>query len=186
MNAVFDDRIRPWLEYDGQHMAALLKSPEDLPQLLVPFFQLGEGRNGWLVHGSLPGEAAADRERLQLAGLDVAELEACGRLSVMELDLSASPEAWVQPWSARLEERLASGYEALWWSRFPIGPTEGEVSDILPFEEAWMRCFTGRPVFTLCPYIVERLGQRQRIERAARVGTVHDRVVDAEDDQPVR
>jgi hypothetical protein len=161
-----------------EHMAALLDSLDHLPPLLVSFFRLGAARNGWLVHGSLPGEAEADRARLTAAGLDVAGLEASGRLAVLELDLSVSPEEWVEPWSALLEERLRSGFDALWFTRFPIGPTEVDVAGVLPFEDAWMECFRGRRVVTLCPYIVAGLGADQRAQHRRRVRAVHDRVLD--------
>ena len=163
---------------DCEHMAALLKSRDDLPPLLASFFRLGAARNGWLVHGSLPGEAEADRRRLGDAGLDVTAMEARGQLAVLELDLTVSPEDWVRPWSVLLDERLASGFDALWFTRFPIGPSDDEVSDVLPFEDAWMECFRGRRVITLCPYIVAGLSDEQRAAHARRVADVHDRVVE--------
>ena len=180
MTVMFDDRVRPHLAHDCEHMAALLKSVDDLPPLLTSFYQLGATRNGWLVHGSLPGEAPADRERLRRAGLDVDRLETTGQLSVLELDLELTPEDWVRPWSELLDERLGGGFDALWFARFPIGPTDDEVSDVLPFEEAWTRCFAGRRVFTLCPYIVGGLAKHVRTATVDRVGTVHDRVIDME------
>jgi hypothetical protein len=161
-----------------EHMAALVRSAGDLPPLLASFFRLGASRNGWLVHGSLPGEADADRSRLSDAGLDVASLEATGQLSVLELDLTASPDEWVKPWSALLEERLGSGYDALWFARFPIGPTDNDVAGVLPFEGAWMDCFRGRRVVTLCPYIVGGLDEDARRDHAERVAAVHDQVLD--------
>jgi hypothetical protein len=159
-------------------MAALLDSLDDLPPLLVSFFRLGAARNGWLVHGSLPGEAEADRARLTAAGLDVAGLEASGRLAVLELDLSVTPEEWVEPWSVLLEDRLRSRFDALWFTRFPIGPTDHDVDAVLPFERAWMECFRGRRVVTLCPYIVAGLDAARRADHRRRVGAVHDRVLD--------
>ena len=163
---------------DCEHMAALLKSEDELPPLLASFFRLGASRNGWLAHGSLPDEAERDRQRLTAAGLDVAGLEARGQLAILELDLSVSPDEWVKPWSSTLDERLSSGFDALWFARFPIGPTDADVASVLPFEGAWMRCFEGRRVVTLCPYIVGGLGDEGRVEHAQRVGRVHDRVLE--------
>ncbi len=171
--------ITPALERgECEHMAALLESIDDLPPLLASFFRLGAARNGWLVHGSLPGAAADDRARLLAAGLDVEELELRGQLAVLELDLSVSPEEWVKPWSDLLDERLASGFDALWFARFPISPTHDKVSDVLPFEAAWMECFRERPVVTLCPYIVAGLDAPQLVDHRTRVRAVHDRLVD--------
>lgn len=161
-----------------EHIAALVESADDLPPLLASFFRLGAARNGWLVHGSLPGNAAGDRERLSAAGLDVERLESRGQLDVLDLDLTVSPQEWVKPWSALLDERLASGFASLWFARFPIGPSDDEVSDVLPFEAVWMECFRGRPVVTLCPYIVSGLDAPRRADHRSRVRAVHDRLVD--------
>jgi hypothetical protein len=161
-----------------EHVAALLDSIDDVPPLVASFFKLGAARNGWLVHGSWPGAAADDRAKLTAAGLDVDDLENRGQLAVLELDLSVTPEEWVKPWSAQLDERLRTGFDALWFARFPIGPEESEVSDVLPFEAAWMSSFGGRPVVTLCPYIVAGLDEQQLAERRSRVSAVHDRVID--------
>ncbi len=176
---MLSDLIRPTVERgDCEHMAALLRSAEDLPPLLASFYELGAARNGWLVHGSLPGEADGDRQRLEDAGLEVGTLEGRGQFAVLELDLTVSPDEWVKPWSSLLDERLSSGFDALWFARFPIGPTAHEVSQIVPFEAEWMRCFRGRRVVTLCPYIVGGLTQDARSEYAQRVGPVHDRIID--------
>lgn len=172
--------IEPALERGNcEHTAVLLRSVEDLPPVLASFYSLGASRNGWLVHGSLPGQADADQRRMTQAGLDVAGLEAAGRLAVIELDLSVSPDEWVQPWAALLENKLASGFDAMWFARFPIGPTEDEVSDVLPFEAAWTRCFRGRRVVTLCPYIVGGLEGDRRVRHRHHVLTVHDQIYDA-------
>ncbi|CAN5572731.1 hypothetical protein BH23CHL7_BH23CHL7_10480 [soil metagenome] len=171
--------IRPSIERgECEHMAALLDSIEDLPPLVASFFKLGATRNGWLVHGSLPGAAADDRAKLAAEGLEVDDLENRDQLAVLELDLSVQPEEWVKPWSARLDERLRAGFDALWFARFPIGTEESELSDVLPFEAAWMSCFDGRPVVTLCPYIVAGLDEQQLGERRRRVSAVHDRIID--------
>jgi len=136
-------------------MAVLLRSRDELPGVLAAFYALGARRNGWLWFGSLPGQAAHDRWMLIAAGLDVETLEARGQLTISELDLSVSPEAFVDPWVSRLEEALAAGHEALWFARFPIEPGSDAVTAVLPFERAWMDRFAGRRTVTLCPYIAE-------------------------------
>jgi rhodanese-related sulfurtransferase len=78
-------------------------------------------------------------------------------MAVIELNLTVSPEEWVAPWSAMLDEKLSASFDAMWFSRFPIGPTSAEVDDVIPFEDAWTSCFRGRKVVTLCPYIVGEL-----------------------------
>ncbi len=179
-NSTLAEAIEPALERgDCEHTAVLLRSVEALPPVLASFYSLGASRNGWLVHGSLPGQADADRRRITEAGLDVAGLEAAGRLAVSELDLSVSPDEWVKPWSSRLEERLTLGFDAMWFARWPIGPTEDEVAGVLPFEAAWTRCFRGRRVITLCPYIVGGLDDDRRARHRHDVSGVHDQTFDA-------
>ena len=171
------DLIQPVVERgECEHTAVLLDSADALPPLLASFFTLGASRNGWLVHGSLPGEADADRARMSGAGLDVARLESAGRLAVAELDLSVSPDAWVDQWAELLDLKLDSGFDAMWFTRFPIGPTDDEVADVLPFEAKWTDRFRDRRVVTLCPYIVSGLSQSRREEHRREVGDVHDRI----------
>jgi hypothetical protein len=155
-------------------MAALLPSTEDLPPVLASFYALGAARNGWLAHGSRPGEAGQDRDALAAAGLDVDCLEAEGRLSIEELDLTLAPETWVDGWSETLDERLAAGFDAVWFGRFAIGPTDREVQEVIPFEEAWMRRFRDRPMVTLCLYII---GGERTHWHSDDVGSVHDHLL---------
>ncbi len=164
-----------------EHVAALLKSPEQLPPVLASFLELGAARNGFLVHGSLPGEAGVDRVRLEKAGLDVSGLTEHGQLEIMDLDLTLAPEEWVRPWSRLLDERMEAGFDALWFTRFPVGANEGEIAAVLPFEEAWMRCFSGRRVVTLCPYIYTGMSSDARTARLSEIAAVHDRVVGPEE-----
>lgn len=159
------------------HVAALIQCVEDLPAVLMFFYSLGAARNGWLVQGSLPGMAQEDRQKLAAAGLDVDALEAAGRLSIVELDLTLAPEAWAESWSELLEERLSSGFEAIWFARFPIAPNDADIAAVLPFEEAWMSRFRGRPMVTLCPYIVGAEGRL--VSREDRVAAAHDSVMSA-------
>jgi hypothetical protein len=161
-----------------EHVAALLKSLEELPGLQASFLSLGAARNGWLVHGSLPGHASSDAQRLAQAGLDVRGLMARGQLEIMELDLTATPDEWVRPWSAMLDERLEAGFDALWFTRFPVFENNAEIAGIVPFEEAWMRCFKGRSVVTLCPYVLSSLSADLRELRYGDIARAHDRVVD--------
>jgi hypothetical protein len=159
-------------------MAALLQSRDDLPPVLASFYALGAARNGWLVQGSLPGEAHQDRQRLVDAGLDVDALQAAARLSIVELDLTLSPDRWVDRWSEILDARLGAGFKAVWFARFPIGPTDEEVDAVLPFEAAWMDRFRDRPMVTLCPYIVPGTDAAEPHPRVEALQTVHDDVID--------
>ncbi|HEX5782492.1 MAG TPA: hypothetical protein VFX80_11250, partial [Solirubrobacteraceae bacterium] len=74
------------------HLAVFLRSADELPGVLVSFYTLALRRGGWLAHRALPGEGDSEREMLTEAGLDVAELEADGRMVVVEMDFSAPAE----------------------------------------------------------------------------------------------
>jgi hypothetical protein len=144
------------------HLAILVPSAEEVMPALASFYGLGARRNGWLCHRALPGCAEADREALAAAGLDVASLEADGRMAVVEPPLETDPETWPRAWVAVLERALARGFDAVWWSRFPIGPGQNAISSALAFDRAWDEAFRGRPAVSLCVYIVDDVDDASR------------------------
>src|SRR3954454_24479218 len=105
-------------------MAILLDSFDDVPPALASFYALGLRRNGWLFHRALPGQADADRAALTDAGLPVARLESEGRFEVWEQPISDPPETWPDPLIPVVEQKVADGFDAVWWSRFPVGPDD--------------------------------------------------------------
>ncbi len=157
-------------------MAALIKSADDLPAVLARFYRLGASRNGWLAYTALPGEAGADRARLIDAGLDVDTLEAAGQFVIAEIDLELDPESWIAPWIDRLAEAADSGFDAMWFARFPIAPDEPAVTAVRPFEAAWMDQFHDQRVVTLCPYIVDGMTEPSIRQQIRALGEVHDEV----------
>jgi hypothetical protein len=129
------------------------------------------------VHRALPGEGQADRAALSAAGLDVAGLEAAGRLRVEEFDFDEPPEASTTTWERGLDDALARGLEALWYSRFAVGSAESEFSGVVAYERKWDETFRGRQVVTLCPYIVGGLDAPASMQRLADVASFHDEVL---------
>jgi MEDS: MEthanogen/methylotroph, DcmR Sensory domain len=165
-----------------EHLAVLLRSEDELPSVLASFYALGARRGGWLVHRALPGEGDADRARLAGAGLAVETLEAAGHLLIEEFDPAEAPEHSTDRWEQALDEALGRGYSALWYSRFAVGRDAQQYATVLLFEEAWDACFRGRPVVTLCPYIVGELGAGAALDRLARVAELHRGVLVQSDD----
>jgi hypothetical protein len=134
------------------HLAVFLRSLDELPGVLVSFYALGLRRGGWLAHRALPGDAERERELLTEAGLDVAELEADGRMVVVEMDFSAPAQGSAEPWREALDAALARGCTGLWYARSPVGP-DG-LDGMLEVEREWHRMSRDRPVVTICPFIV--------------------------------
>ena len=97
-------------------------SADELPGVLVNFYALGARRGGWLAHRALPGEGDRERAMLTEAGLDVAALEAEGRMVVVEMDFDAPAEGSAEPWREALDAALARGCTGLWYARSPVGP----------------------------------------------------------------
>ncbi len=159
------------------HLAVLLRTEAELYPTLASFYALGAKRGGFLVHRSLQGERDADRARLAAAGLDVALLESEDRLRVVEFDPDEPPEASAQPWKQVMDQALARGHNALWYSRFAVGPDDEEYRRIVPFERAWDTFFAGQPVVTLCPYFVGALDGAQALERLRGVSETHEGVL---------
>ena len=172
----FADGVGPRLGRNAcPHMAVVLRSARELPAVLVSFYALGAARRGWVVHHALPGQCDRDRERLTAGGLDVAKLEADGSLVLFELDPTESPEEAAERFEPRLADALARGHSALWYSRFPIGPGAGDFASATAYDRAWDARFRGRPVVTLCPYV---LAGDAADERIAHLGGWHDAVLD--------
>jgi hypothetical protein len=48
------------------------------------------------------------------------------------------------------EAALTRGFDAVWFSGFPIGPSEAHVAPALGFDRAWDDAFRGRPAVSLC------------------------------------
>lgn len=164
------------------HLAVLLRGVAELPAVLASFFALGAKRNGWLVHRALPGRAEAERELLERAGLDVTGLEAAGQLVVRELDPRQPVEDYGRELEPDLAAALARGLTALWYARFAVGSDVADYDQVLLYDRHWERRFAGRPVVTLCPFIVEDLSGPATLGRLASLAEFHDPVLVAGDD----
>jgi hypothetical protein len=169
-NALGDDVGRVWCP----HMAMLLASPQELHPALAAFYSLGASRNGWMLHRSLPGEGDADRAGLTAAGLDIAALEADRRFTLTEVPVTEPPGEWAQPWVPLIEDALRDGYEAVWWSRFPVGPSEEHYQQALEYDRYWETCFHERKAVSLCVYIVEGVTDPTRERRVRDLSEIHD------------
>jgi hypothetical protein len=156
------------------HVAILLSHRDEVPAALAAFYALGAKRNGWLFHRSLAGHADADRASLAAAGLDVAALEAEGRMVFREIDLNITIEDYVHAWEPELEAALARGFDAAWWARFPIGPDAEILERSVEYDRAWDEHFRDRPCVSLCLYIV---GDVERDSRMAQLALTHDTVL---------
>jgi MEDS: MEthanogen/methylotroph, DcmR Sensory domain len=152
----------------------LLASREAVAPTLASFYALGAKRNGWLFHRSLQGRVEADRAALKTAGLDVAALEAAGRMVFSEISPDITVEDYVHAWEPELEAALARGFDAAWWARFPIGPDGTIIDRSVQYDAAWDARFHGRPCVSLCLFIV---GDVERDHRAAQLAATHDRVL---------
>jgi hypothetical protein len=165
------------------HLAVLLGTADELFPTLASFYALGATRNGLLVHRSVREAAEGDRAKLFAAGLDAPSLERDGRLRIVEFDPDEPPDTSPEPWCRVLDEALTDGFAALWYSRFAIGPDNEEYRRLVPFEQAWERTFTGRPVVTLCPYIVGELSATAALDRLCSVSQTHEGVLIAGSDE---
>jgi MEDS: MEthanogen/methylotroph, DcmR Sensory domain len=147
------------------HLAMLLDSLDDLHPALAAFYRLGAGRNGWVLHRSLPEHEARDREGLSRAGLDIAALEEAGSLSLSEAPLSDPPESWAEPFLPIIDERLEAGFDAVWWSRFPVGVNDPAYELALRYDAAWDAAMRNRRAVSLCVYVVgaDREGAAERL-----------------------
>jgi DcmR-like sensory protein len=158
------------------HMAMVLDSPQELHPALAAFYSLGASRNGWMLHRSLPGQGAADRAGLAAAGLDVEALEAESRFTLTEVPVTEPPQTWAQPFLPLIETAVRDGYEAVWWSRFPVGAAGREFDVALEYDRAWDEALHGRRAVSLCLYVVGQLGA-EADAAAERLARIHDGVL---------
>jgi MEDS: MEthanogen/methylotroph, DcmR Sensory domain len=178
----FAEGVEPRLDGGScPHMAVVLRSGRELPAVLVSFYALGARRGGWVVHHAVAKQCDRDRERLTVAGLDVAGLEAAGSLVLFEFDRTEAPEEAAERFEPLLADALARGHSALWYSRFPIGPGAAEFANATAYDRAWDARFRGRPVITLCPYV---LAGEDAAERIDHLNGWHDAVLDADGRRP--
>jgi MEDS: MEthanogen/methylotroph, DcmR Sensory domain len=163
------------------HLAVFLRSPDELPGVLVNFYALGVRRGGWLAHRALPGGADRERALLTGAGLNVAELEADDRMVIVEMDFSHPAEGSADPWQEQLDAALARGLTGLWYARFPVDPAGEDHEAMLGFEREWHRMSRDRPVVTICPFIAGDLEPRARQALLTEVSEMHTGVLVPED-----
>ena len=95
---------------------------------------------------------------------------------LFEFDPAEAPEAAAERFEPLLADALERGHSALWYSRFPIGPGAVEFANATAYDRAWDARFRGRPVVTLCPYV---LAGEEAGERIAHLDGWHDAVLDA-------
>jgi hypothetical protein len=173
-----DDWLGRHLEAEAcPHLAVFLSGPDELPTVLASFFALGIRRGGWLAHRALPGDAERERSLLTEAGLDVAELEADGRMVIVEMDFSVPVDDSARPWVKELDDALSRGCTGLWYGRFPVDTRTAQHEAMLAVERVWHRTFRGRPVVTLCPFIVGELDGEETIATIGRAAEVHTGVL---------
>ena len=149
--------------------------PDEVPTALASFYALGAKRNGWLYHRALAGRAERDRAALIAAGLDVAALEAEGRMAFSEMDPHIGVEEYVHSWDAEMDAALARGYDAVWCARFPVGPDAGAIDRSLEYDAEWEAHAHDRRYVSLCIYVV---GDLERDRRVAQLAPIHDAVID--------
>jgi hypothetical protein len=154
------------------HLAVVLRSEAEFAPVVASFYSLGAKRGAWLVHRSVAVED--DRRALTDAGLDVAGLESEERLVVEAIDVDEPPDALPRRLEAGLEAALDRGLTGLWSSHSPVGPGADSFEFAIAVERAWEERFKGRPVVTLCPYMVEGLDAAGAVDRFTDVSELHE------------
>jgi two-component sensor histidine kinase len=75
------------------------------------------------------------------------------------------------------DEALGRGMTTLWSSHTPVRPDSDSFAFAMEVERAWEEHFRGRPVVTLCPYIVGGLDAPSTLARLTGLGAGHDGVL---------
>ena len=155
-----------------RHLAVVLRSEAEFALVVASFYTLGAKRGAWLVHRA--AEVEEDRRALTDAGLDVAGLESEDRLVIEPLNLDEPPDALPKRLEVDLDAALDRGLTGLWSSHSPVGPGPDAFELATAIERAWEERFEGRPVITLCPYLVEGLDAADAVGRFTEVSELHE------------
>jgi hypothetical protein len=115
-----------------------------------------------------------DRRALTDTGLDVAGLESEARLVIEPINFEEPPDALPKRLEAGLDAALDQGLTGLWSSHSPVGPGADAFELAIAIERAWEERFDGRPVITLCPYVVEGLEAADAVDRFTAVSELHE------------
>jgi hypothetical protein len=162
------------------HLAILLRSHDEVLPAQASFYAMGLRRNGFVVHRAGSGDAGDERARLEAAGLDVAALERSRRLLIDDTGISEPPGEWTRRWTATVDEALERGFEAVWWTGYPIRADDRHYGAALEYDRAWEACFAGRPSISLCLYVVAGLGEEERRARMDDLAPIHDALLVSE------
>ena len=154
------------------HLAVVLRSEAEFAPVVASFYSLGAKRGAWLAHRA--AEVEDDRRALNDAGLDVAGLESEDRLVIETLNLDEPPDALPRRLEAGFDAALDRGLTGLWSSHSPVGPGPDAFQFAIAIERAWEERFKGRPVVTLCPYVVEGLDAADAVDRFTEVSELHE------------
>lgn len=73
-----------------------------------------------------------------------------------------------------MDRVLERGFEAVWWSRFPVGPSEEHYQRALEYDRYWETCFHGRQAVSLCVYVVAGVADPTREKRVRELREIHD------------
>ena len=91
-----------------------------------------------------------------------------------EMEPHIGVEDYVHGWDAEMQAALARGFDAVWCSRFPVGPDPALIERSYEYDRAWDAHAHGRPYVSLCIYVVGDLERNRRAELLARI---HDTVL---------
>jgi MEDS: MEthanogen/methylotroph, DcmR Sensory domain len=173
---MLDNALAPALDSGAcPHLAVLLRNDAEFAPVVASFYLLGAKRGGLLAHRA--AEVEADRQALAEAGLDVAGLESEKQLVIERLDLNEPPDVLPQRLEAAFDEAIGRGFTMLWSSHSPVGPEPEAYERAMTIERAWEARFGGRPVVTLCPYVVEGLEGSVTLGRFTGLAEHHDGVL---------
>ena len=173
---MLDSALAPALDSGTcPHLAVLLRNDAEFAPVVASFYLLGAKRGGLLAHRA--AQVEVDRQALAEAGLDVAGLESEKQLVIEQLDLDEPPDLLPQRLEEAFDEAIGRGFTTLWSSHTPVGPEPEAYERALTIERAWDARFKGRPVVTLCPYVVEGLEGSATLGRFTGLAEHHDGVL---------
>jgi DcmR-like sensory protein len=147
----------------GDHVCHFFHTPEDLSEVLIPYFKAGLERGEsclWIAANPYGVQRAESDMRMALADFD--RRAAAGQISIVDQGewdakhgLLSVPET-VQSWLSWKDEALASGYTGIRSGGDLSSLHEGNLDAFLSYERAADNAFKNQPIVALCCYCLSK------------------------------
>ncbi|MGM0651811.1 MAG: MEDS domain-containing protein [Bacillota bacterium] len=147
------------LDTNSDHVLVVTTSAEQLYDFEADYFKEGLSRGHRLFKGCWWQHSDDVRKELDARGIPVDDLEEKDILTIVDLSSmykSSGVSQPVQSWSDEANKTVRLGYSTMWGSGSPhLLSCDGDVANLIKFEQMLDNTLKNLPVVGICPYIFE-------------------------------